>query len=302
MINSPYESLPSIHFHHGQLWSGTPPHFFEHFYNDFDDRADDVWLISYPRSGTAWAYEIIYAVLYEGDITALRQAQSEGKILSFLPLEISGAASVSDHINTWKALPLPRVVPTHLPYRLFPKTVLERKRKRIHVWRNPKDVAVSFYHFHRSLKSLGCYRGTWDDFFEYFISGQVVGGSWFDHVLEWWPSAQEDEDAVLALHYEDMKQDLAAQVRRLGAFLGKDLSSQAIAAIEEHGSFQSMSANPFTNREGNPIIDLSISSFLRKGVIGDWKTHFTEEQNERFNALWEQKMAGNVDGQRCWGV
>jgi sulfotransferase family protein len=121
-----YASLPMIYDHHDQLRAGTPAHFLDHLYNDFDYRADDVWLSSYPRSGTAWIYEVLYAVLYEGDIAALQHAQSEGKILKFLPIEIGSAAGVSERITTWKALHSPRVIPTHVPFRLYPQTVLER--------------------------------------------------------------------------------------------------------------------------------------------------------------------------------
>ena len=266
-----YASLPTIYDHHDQLWAGTPAHFLEHLSNDFDYRADDVWLSSYPRSGTAWTYEVLYAVLYEGDIAALQHAQSEGKVLKFFPIEIGSAAGVAERLTTWKALPSPRVIPTHVPFRLYPKTVLERHSKRVYVVRNPKDVAVSFYHHHRSHKVLGQYQGTWDDFFECFLNGQVVYGSWFDHTLGWWANSQESPGHVLVLHYEDMQQDLATPIRRLGTFLGRPLSPQAVAAIADYASFASMSANPFTNRAGNPMMDFSIARFLRKGVVGDWK-------------------------------
>jgi Sulfotransferase domain len=72
-------------------------------------------------------------------------------------------------------------------------------------------------------------------------------------------------DNVLVLHYEDMQQDLATQIRQLGTFLGKPLSPRAVAAIADYASFASMSVNPFTNRDGNPMMDFSIARFLRKG-------------------------------------
>ena len=228
-----YASLPTIYDHHDQLWAGTPAHFLEHLDNDFDYRADDVWLSSYPRSGTTWTYEVLNAVLYEGDIAALQHAQSEGKVLKFLPIEIGSATGVSERLATWKALPSPRVIPTHLPYRLYPKTVLEHHGKRVYVVRNPKDVAVSFYHLHRSHKLAGYYQGTWDEFFECFLTGQVLYGSWFDHTLGWWANIQESAGSVLVLHYEDMQQDLATHIRRLGTFLGRQLSPQAVAAIAD---------------------------------------------------------------------
>jgi hypothetical protein len=289
-----YASLSTIDDHHDQLWAATPAHFLEHLYNDFDYRADDVWLSSYPRSGTAWTYEVLYAVLYEGDIAALQHAQKAGQVLPFLPIEIGSAAGVAERLATWKALPSPRVIPTHLPCRLSPPTVFERHCKRVYVVRHPKDVAVSFYHHHRSHKVLGQYRGTWDEFFACFLTGQVVYGSWFAHTLGWWAHIQERPGDVLMLRYEDLHEDAATHIRRLGTFLGKRLSSQAVAAIADHASFASMSVNPFTNREGNPLMDFSIARFLRKGVVGDWKQHFTAEQDARFQALWDQQIGGTA--------
>lgn len=289
-----YAALPSISCHHDQFWVGTPAHFFTSLAHDFDYRADDVWLSSYPRSGTTWTYELLYAILYEGDIAALQHAQQTGKVMKFLPLELNSAASVPARLTAWRELPAPRVIPTHVPSRLYPRAVLERSCKRVYVVRHPKDVAVSFYHLHRSHKFLGYYQGTWDDFFPYFLTGQVVYGSWFDHTLGWWTHLQEHADNVLVLFYEDMQQDLPTHIRRLGAFLGKHLSDHAVAAIATHCSFESMSANPWTNRAGSPMMDLSIARFLRKGVVGDWRTVFTAEQNERFQVVWEQKMDGTA--------
>jgi hypothetical protein len=139
----------------------------------------------------------------------------------------------------------------------------------VYVVRHPKDVAVSFYHHHRSHKVLGQYQGTWDDFFACFLAGQVVYGSWFDHTLGWWTNIQANAGHVLVLHYEDMQQDLATHIRRLGTFLGRPLSPQAVAAIADYASFASMSANPFTNRAGNPMMDFAIARFLRQGVVGN---------------------------------
>lgn len=55
-----------------------------------------------------------------------------------------------------------------------------------------------------------------------------------------------------------------------------------------------MSVNPFTNRAGNSLMDFSIARFLRKGVVGDWRNHFTAEHNARFQEVWEQKMGGTA--------
>ena len=96
------------------------------------------------------------------------------------------------------------------------------------------------------------------------------------------------------LYYEAMQQDFATHIHRLDTFLGRHLSPQAVAAIADYASFANMSVNPFTNREGNPMMDFSIARFLRKGVVGDWKNYFTAEQDARFKAVWKQKMGGTA--------
>ena len=58
--------------------------------------------------------------------------------------------------------------------------------KYIYVVRNPKDVAVSFYHHTKRYNdSMYHFTGDWNDYFELFLKGEVEFGSWFDHVLGW---------------------------------------------------------------------------------------------------------------------
>ena len=33
--------------------------------------------------------------------------------------------------------------------------------------------------------------------------------------------------------------------------------------------------------------------FFRKGVIGDWRSHFTPQQNAEFDAVYAEKMKGS---------
>ena len=69
-------------------------------------------------------------------------------------------------INT---LPSPRILKTHLPYNIIPKSVHEdSKCKYIYVARNPKDVAVSYFKFATSLER---YCGPWEFYVKLFVEG-----------------------------------------------------------------------------------------------------------------------------------
>jgi Sulfotransferase domain len=53
----------------------------------------------------------------------------------------------------------------------------------VYVARNPKDVAVSFYHHYTHLHN---YEGTKDDFINAFATDQIYGAFMNEHVIEFW--------------------------------------------------------------------------------------------------------------------
>lgn len=67
-----------------------------------------------------------------------------------------------------KDAPSPRFVKTHLPLSLLPPTLLDTA-KVIYVARDPRDVAVSFYHLNKSMRTQG-YVGDFKTYWRFFIS------------------------------------------------------------------------------------------------------------------------------------
>lgn len=69
----------------------------------------------------------------------------------------------------FESFPSPRVFKSHLRYQLIPKaTDKTRKPCYIYVMRNPKDTAVSYYHFIPAIKDPS----SWETFFDQFIKGE----------------------------------------------------------------------------------------------------------------------------------
>ncbi|NWR22294.1 ST2B1 Sulfotransferase, partial [Emberiza fucata] len=206
----------------------------------------------------------------------------------------------------------PRLLTTHLPAPVLAPALQRSKAKVIYVARNPKDVAVSFYHFHHLAKFLPD-PSSFDAFLTQFLEGTVHYGSWFEHVKGW--LGQRHLLDILYVTYEELHQvspaaspspslsrcpaltalppqDLRGTAQRLSSFLGCPLAPGTLAALEQHCSFSAMRDNAMANYSLIPaeIMDHSQGRFMRKGVVGDWRSHFSPEQNALFNRRYQEEM------------
>uniref|UniRef100_A0A3B3S959 Sulfotransferase n=1 Tax=Paramormyrops kingsleyae TaxID=1676925 RepID=A0A3B3S959_9TELE len=252
---------------------------------EFQARPDDTLIATFPKAGTSWAIEMVDVVRRGGDISGCLQIPSMMRA-PFLELNPPPPFPSGQLHNQ----PSPRLIKTHLPFHLLPPSFVDQNCKMVYVARNAKDTAVSYFHFHRMNKKLP-EPGDWNQFFDSFLTGQVAWGSWFDHVTGWWK--EKNNHRILYLFFEDIKENPAREIAKLSNFLSKKLDREAVDRIIEHTSFKNMKQNPMTNFSLLPanIFDQSVSPFMRKGEVGDWKNMFTVAQNERFEKEYRQLMS-----------
>ncbi|XP_074510901.1 sulfotransferase family 2, cytosolic sulfotransferase 3 [Sebastes fasciatus] len=252
------------------------------FAEEFTFKDEDVTAVVYPKSGTIWMQEILPLLLNGGDLTPIQTIPNWDRVPW---LEEKRLALVVDQLTS------PRAMVTHFPYQFMPPSFHSSKAKAIYVMRNPKDIVVSSYYFHQMAGFLED-PGTFDEFLEKFLEGKVLFGKWTDHVKSW--RSAELGDRVLYITYEDMTQDLPAALRRMSEFLGRNLSEEAIQKIAEHCSFKTMKTNRMSNFSLIPKVYMNTdkSPFLRKGVAGDWKNHFSSEQLARFVSVIRKELEG----------
>ncbi|XP_064557663.1 sulfotransferase 2B1-like, partial [Zonotrichia leucophrys gambelii] len=249
---------------------------------EFPVEDDDVFNVTYQKSGTVWMLEILSLIRQGGDPRWCRSVPNweRGPWLETL-LGLRRA----------RANARPRIISSHLPLHLFPKRFFTSKAKVIYTVRDPKDVLVSLFHFARIFRP---YKdpGSLEEFMEKFLQGDVPFGSWFQHVRGW--LQLRGKENFFWISYEELQQDLRGSVQRLCSFLGRPLSPSAVDAVVANASFVTMSHNPMSNFSLSPafILDRRRGPFLRKGISGDWRNHLTPEQSQRFDLVYREHMEG----------
>ncbi|KAH3752951.1 sulfotransferase 1A3-like [Dreissena polymorpha] len=281
--------LPGEHLYDDILFFGYTPADVLDAVKDFEVRDDDVFIATYPKAGTTWLQELTWLIMHDGNFEEAYQKpvyfrspflEFKDEVLNEIGLDIAAQ------------LQPPRIIKSHLPVTLMPNQIQNRNCKTLVLFRNPKDVCVSYYHFYRASSSFGNFRGSWEEFMYMFLDGYVDHGSWFEYTKGWW-GRREDPNTMLVF-YEDLKRNLRMEVDKLCAFLGKPLPVPVREEIARHCRFENMKQNPMTNHMDVYSIDSNISPLLRKGEVGDWKTIFTVAQSEQFDKFCTDEL-GHLD-------
>ncbi|XP_069124988.1 sulfotransferase 1B1-like [Argopecten irradians] len=258
---------------------------------DMECRHDDVFIMSYPRSGTHWLREIV-SMLMKGKAEYIQNDNID------FPIELLD-------IRTIEQEPSPRVFYSHMPFRYLPRNHVGRKGKVIGCFRNPKDVMTSAFHFFNKVS----FQVEWDEYFNVLLEGNGPYGCWFDWREQWERVLDEDtETPPLTVTYEDTSRNLKRQVRRIAEYLGVPYTEKLIAEITHACEFNNMrlaktqTKSNMMKRIKDAVKDLENSTpedinknrgghstIIRKGTVGDWKTLFSKDQRQRFNTVYRNK-------------
>lgn len=268
----------------------------------------DVFIACYPKCGTTWMQHIIYYI-FNSDAPLRNVMEMMLKLSPFL--ELVGAQSVENMTR-------PGAIKTHLSY---DKTPYSEKAKYIVVTRNPYVCCVSYYYHTKNFPEYEFENGTFAQFFDMFVEGKVEFGDYFDHLLSWYK--HRDDPNVFFVTYEELKRDTTTWILKLADFLGEEhgkklrerpilldevLRKSSLKTMKDFNknvkcfaeAFETLQDTEMTEglrllKETNvePLSKPMLGEFVRKGVVGDWKNHFTMEQISRMKARIALKTKGS---------
>ncbi|UYV81136.1 hypothetical protein LAZ67_20000136 [Cordylochernes scorpioides] len=248
---------------------------------NYKPRDDDSFVVTFPKCGTTWMQNIVFHILNKG-----KPLDSVHEFWARTPyLELCGADAI-------EKMPRPGAIKIHLPFNKAP--------------------------FSSSANKLKVYEfdGSFDEFFELFFNGRCDYGDYFDHILSWYE--HRNDPNVLFLTYEGLKTDTRNSILKVAKFLGEEYENMIIDDPEilenvlKYSSIEEMKKVEKGQPKEAPPIDVlpsglkhlrnyveerglsNISNFdlVRKGIVGDWKNHFNEEQAKKLDDKTREKLAG----------
>lgn len=229
---------------------------------------DDVFLVSYPRSGNTWTRFLIANLVFQGSPTTFENVEKRIPDPSVL------------RRRELARIDRPRIVKSHEYFD-------PRYRRIIYIVRDPRDVAVSNYYF--QLKKRFIADGyPMDDYISLFVStGIDTYGSWGENVLSWLATRGRSRDFLL-LKYEEMKSDPVRELSKIALFLGMDTTPECIARAVELSSAERMrnlekSQSKTWRTTRNTRQDIP---FVRTAETGGWKETLTHSQVALIEGAW----------------
>ena len=225
-------------------------------------RTNDVFIASYPRSGSTWLRFLLFDLLSgtEADFSSVHQGipgvENQSTALPFLP--DSG-----------------RLLQTHEFFR-------NEYHKAIYVVRDVRDVVISEFFF--GLRK-GVFTNGFDSFFFQFLNGKVNPyGYWGNHVESWLASPAASDGKVLFIKFEEMRLNIGAVLVDILEFLGINRDIEAIRKAVQNNTIDKMREKENRAPKGTFKTNRTGIHFIRQGSSGGWRETLSEKQLEIIEA------------------
>jgi hypothetical protein len=233
---------------------------------------DDVFIVSYPKSGNTWTRFLIGNLIHP-------QSPADFSNINLIIPDPEGLSK-----RQLAHMPRPRYIKSHQYFD-------PRYPKVIYVVRDPRDVALSQYHFHRKRNLLQDGASV-EQFVSRFVAGKTSPyASWGENVASWM-ATRSDRPGFLLLRYEDMIENTTRELAEVAHFLGiqasKERLDQAVARSSAHEMRRLEEKQALlwsSTKETRQDVP-----FVRAAKPGGWKTELPEISVREIEGAWAGLM------------
>lgn len=245
---------------------------FMKFKIEFGERDDDIYIVTFPKSGTTLMQMLLY------------QLTTDGKVDFKHIYEVSPWIR-NDSFKKRKPrldLPSPRLIKSHDPYESYDKAT---KGRFIFIIRDGMDVAVSMYH---QRKNYGVPNLEFDKFFKDFMTSPKL--NWFTFNRRWLEN--KNKLPILYMTYEELITNFDESLKKVADFCNIKVLEKDLPRIRERCSFDFMKKHEdkFGEQPPEPKPQFVYDQFIRKGKSGEGKNVFNEKQKKVFVSEYQRKI------------
>ena len=211
--------------------------------------AQDVFLVSYPKSGSTWLRSLLIGAAFGSD-PLLTPFELFRKLMPFV-----GGGSHYARFST----------PMYFKSHALPQP---EYRRAIYLVRDGRDALVSFHHHVQTMRQQQID-------IEDFVRGKdrYFKHEWHEHVEAWLGNPYGAD--ILTLKYEDLKADPLDQLRRVCAFLGIARGDDLLRRVVDGSTFDKMRSKE--QSDGPAIANWPAGQpFMRRGQTGSYRDELPE--------------------------
>lgn len=234
--------------------------------------ADDTFIVSYPKSGNTWTRFLVANLIYRDEP------------VTFVNIDRLIPMADNQSRKYFKKMARPRIIKSHYPFEPAYKRV-------IYIVRDPRDVAVSQYHYQLKRQVLTEHSQI-EEFVHRFVLGETCPyGSWGENVSSW-VAARSGSPDFLLLRYEDMIAQPRIEVAKLASFFKLKATPELIMNAVEQSSaghlrkLEKLQADRWDSTKGTRA-DIA---FVREAACGGWKLSLPGGCVAEIEAAWAPLM------------